>query len=471
MIYAGDGMRLKTLLLIPWFAIVVMACNLSNPNSAPPTVEPRGFDPDNAPTAQATLGLQDPGQSANANSSTPGAPGGATVQNVLFDLTSDVQPDRLFRHVEALVNFRTRHINSSKTAPNEGIGAAYKYINSELLAIERLYSDQRFIVLPNGQEFVAYSGDGVESVQQNAVAVLNGTEVGAGTIVIGAHYDSRTDDLLNATADAPGAADNGSGVAVVLELARVLSQHPQRSTIIFVLFSAEEHNRQGSRVFVEEYILGQNIDVVAMINVDTVGSWNNSQGEINDEDIRLFANPENQQSLQLARTINFVGVNYDLSLNIDFNPQLDREGRFGDHFSFDEQGIAAVRFIEAYEDNYNREGRDTLDKIEVAYMVDCTETILGLVSALTSGPRPPRNINMRDAGGGLQSLHWESTPGAVSYLVAVRRPGSLIYDNYFPADVTYTNGWDRWGEFVGVAIAAVDANGQIGPLSVEFPLR
>jgi len=464
-------MRLKPLLLITWFAFVLMACNLSNPNSEPPTVEPRGFNPDNVPTAQATLGLQNPDTSAQNNSSTPNAPGGATVQNVLFDLTRDVQTDRLYRHVEALVGFRTRHINSSQTLPNEGIGAAYRYITAEMEAIQQQYNDQRFALLPGGHAFTAYSGDGVESQQRNVVAVLKGTEVGAGTIVIGAHYDSRTDDLLDGSANAPGAADNGSGVAVVLELARVLSQHPQRSTIIFVLFSAEEHNRQGSKAFVNDYILSNNIDVIAMINIDTVGSWNNSQGEINDEDIRLFANPDSTGSLQLARTVNFVGANYDLSLDIDFRPQLDREGRFGDHFSFDEVGFPSVRFIEALEDNYNREGRDTIDKIEPEYMANCTKTILGLVSSLTSGPRPPQNITMRDAGGGLESLHWEPTLGAESYIVAVRRPGSLIYEQQFPSEVPYTNGWDRWGEFAGLAVAAVDANGQIGPLSVEYPLQ
>lgn len=454
----------RMILLVAWFSLTVMACNLSSPNGGPPTVEPRttGNGLLNA-TPQPTLGLQAPGTSNNTSSSSDGS----EIVNVGADLSlmiNEVQGDRLFSHVEALVNVRTRHVNSSQTSPNEGIGAAYRYIVDQLTQIQ---SESPSLSVIDGGAFQVFTGDGTASQQRNAVAVIQGTDVGAGTVVIGAHYDSRTDDLLNATAPAPGAADNGSGVAVVLEMARILSRHPQRSSIMFVLFSAEEHNRQGSKAFVRDYVVGFNIDVIAMINVDTVGSWNDSGGNINDRQIRVFSS-DKTGSRQLARMAHFFGYNLDLTLAINYVDAIDREGRFGDHFSFDEQGFPAIRFIEALEDNYNREGRDTLDQIEPAYMVSATKTILGVVEALASGPRPPRNIGLRDAGNGMQSLVWEPVIGAKSYIVALRSPGSLVYNHQFPWETTQTEGSDVWRNYEGLAIAAVGENGIMGPLSQEY---
>jgi hypothetical protein len=457
--------RHTILILMAWFSLVIMACNLSSSDSTPPTVEPRVIPPVGDLTAQPTLGLQSRPNNPGGESSGDGSEQVA-VGYQLNQMMNSIQGDRMYSHIEALVNVGTRHVNSSQTEPNRGIGAAYRYITDQLLQIQA-ESQGRFTVLPEGMSFKATTGDGKTTDQHNIVGVLAGTETGAGTLVIGAHYDSRTDDLLNSTSSAPAADDNGSGVAVVIELARILSQNPPRATVMFVWFSAEEHNRQGSRAFVRDYIVPNHIDVIAMINVDTVGSWNDSAGNIDDRDIRVYGSPQSG-STQLARMANFFGYNLDLALGINFINDLDREGRYGDHFSFDEAGYPSIRFIEALEDHYNREGRDSLDKVEVSYMVSAAKTILGVVAALADGPRPPRNIQLRDAGNGMQSLVWEPSNGAKSYIIALRRPGVLVYEQQFPWSTSQTEGWDQWRNFEGLAIAAVDANGMIGPLSEEF---
>src|SRR5690606_11302120 len=128
-------------------------------------------------------------------------------------------------------------------------------------------------------------------------------------------YDSRTDDLNDSTAFAPGADDNGSGVAAVLEIARVMSQLRPRTTMIFVLFSAEEVNRQGSKAFVRDYIQFYNIPVRVMINVDTVGSVNDPRGNVNDRELRIFSQgPDESPSRDMARMIDFMIENYSTDL-------------------------------------------------------------------------------------------------------------------------------------------------------------
>ncbi|GAB4511872.1 MAG: M20/M25/M40 family metallo-hydrolase [Anaerolineae bacterium] len=461
--------------IIVWLSLVAIACNLSSTAERPPTLVPRVGGA--TVTAPPTLGFSTPLPGATAQ---PGVAVTASVAQTkaeieMYNLLSQVESDRLMLHVENLVGFQTRHVNSSKTDPTRGIGAAFNYIMSQFLAIQAEAPD--FFVFPEGHEFKAVTGDGIESIQHNAVAILQGTEANAGVVVIGAHYDSRTDDLLDANAFAPGAADNGSGVAAVLELARVLSKHPQRATIIFVLFSAEEHNRQGSRAFVADYILPLNDPNVVMLNLDTIGNWNDSRGNINDRQMRLFSAPPNDStSRQLARTIKFLGATFALNvesdmLDIALQDQIDREGRFGDHESFYERGFPAIRFIEALEDSSMREGRDELRGVEPAYMTRATKTVLGVVLGLAGGPRPPQNITLRDNGNGTASLVWESVPGATSYIVALRRPGALDTNTHWIEIEPRTANWDKWWEYEAVYVAAVDESGMIGPLSREFRIR
>jgi hypothetical protein len=447
-----------------WICLVALACNLAGDASKPPTLVPRKTEP---PTPQPTLGYatQVPGA---VNQGTAVAQQ-AQIEVELFNVLNEVESDRLMLHIDTLVGFHTRHVNSSQTSPDQGIGAAYRYIVDQLLAIQA--RSPNFTVFPDGQSF-EMTFNNITTIQHNAIAQITGTDEGAGVIVIGAHYDSRADDLNDAAGFAPAASDNGTGVAALLELARILSTRQQRATIMFVFFSGEEENRQGSRAFVQNYIKYYNIPVIAMINLDTIGSWNDSSGNIDDIDLRVYSGgPNDSRSRQLARMTNFLGYNLSLNLNLIVEDAIDREGRYGDHFSFQEAGYPSVRFIEALEDHYNREGRDTIDKVEPAYLVKSTRTVLGVVLALAGGPRPPRNIAFRDMGNGMSSLVWEPVNGATQYIVALRRGAdSLIYDQQFTVIDPTSGEWDRWRQYEAVAVAAVDSNGLVGPLSSEFKI-
>lgn len=450
-------------LLILWLSVVLLACSLGA-QEAPPTLLPRKTE---VPTPQPPLSYATPQGGTVPDQSTQGAPQQTTVDVELYNLMNRIESDRLMVHINALVGFHTRHVNSTSQSLTQGVGAAATYISDTFKQIQA-QSNGKFITFE--QPFTS-SYNGIASAQRNIIGYIQGTSADAGIIVVGAHYDSRTDDLTDSSAFAPGADDNGSGVAAILEMARVLSTSPMRATIVFVLFSAEEVGRQGSKTFVENYVLPNNLPVIGMLNLDTIGSHNDPRGVINDQDLRLFsAPPNNSRSRQFARSLNFIAYYHKLDLNLAMQNEIDREGRYGDHESFEEKGFPSSRIIESLEDTPKREGRDTVDGVDSAYLVKSTRTVMGLLYALGGGPVPPKNIVLRDVGGGNSALVWEGVPDAGRYVVGLRRPNSLIFDQYFTVIDPNSGAMAtiNWQAYEAVAVAAVDSRGVVGRFSEEY---
>lgn len=451
------------LLIAMAMLIAALACNLTD-SAPPPTLVPRATS-----TPPPTIGFptlapdQFPDQATNIPRVDP------RPDTALLNVMNQVEPDRLILHVDALVGMRTRHVLSSWTDPNEGIGAAYNYVLNQFNLIRDQSYQNSFTVL-QPQEFSIEFG-GINTIGRNIVGVLQGTETGAGIILLGAHYDSITRDFENGSVNAPGANDNASGVAALLEIARVMSQRPHRATVMFVAFNAEEIQRKGSTSFVNDYLRANDIQIDAMINMDIIGSSTNSVGAVNDNTIRLFsAEPNESASRHLARTINLLGARLVPEMTIAVESTADRPGRYGDHMSFSDAGFAAVRFVEALEEpERHHTERDTLEDIQIAYLMRATRTILAITTALADGLRPPRSVQLREADFGNRTLVWERVPEAVSYVVALRRPGALIYDPYFEITDNQVT-WDGFkaDQFTSVAVAAKDASGLIGPFSFEY---
>lgn len=442
-----------------WLSFVLLACNLGT-SSAPPTLVPRATI-----TPPPTLGYNMPVAAALPGSvQTPAA---AQIDNALYESLNQVATDRLMSHVEALQGFYTRHVNSAQDSATRGIGAAARYIERQFNAI-RDVSDGRLYTFPHEFELTY---EGRTTRQRNLVAVIQGTEQGAGTVIVGAHYDSIGTPSDDPSVYAPGANDNATGVAALIELARIMSERQYRASIMFVAFSAEEVGRRGSIAFVD-FLVAQNIDVSAMINVDTIGNKDDFDGAINDEEMRVFSQgPENGSlSRHLARMTEFIGLNQSLEIKLAVQDAIDRENRYGDHFSFEERGFPSIRFINAYEEKLNGDPTDTLDFVDAAYFRKNVQTLLVIVTSLADGVRPPRNLTLRDQGGGMKTLLWEPVNGAASYVVALRWPNSQIYNQQFEVTTTSVD-WDKFDRYVGVAVAARDANGVVGPLSAEYRLR
>ncbi len=453
-----------------WVAFVALACNLSG-SPEPPTVAPRATSTPPPTIGYATLSPAELPTEA-ATQAPQVAVAAAPVEADLLNLTNLVEADRLMFYIDSLQNMGTRHVNSAVNRADWGIGAAYNYVVAQFEQF-RAQSQGRLTVF--SQPF-AVEWAGVRSQGQNVVAFLNGTEAGAGTIVVGAHYDSITINYENANVPAPGANDNGSGMAVLLELARILSQRPHRASIMFVAFAAEEVGRQGSAAFVKQYLVPRQIDISAMLNMDIVGSQFGPGGAVDDRNLRLFsAGPDDSPSRHLARTLNLIGFNHVPFMNLLTQNSIDREGRYGDHMTFTDAGYAAVRFTQPLDDPaYNHNDRDTLDNVQAGYLSRVTQTLLTLLTALADGPRPPRDIVLRDAGTGVRTLVWEPVADAAGYIVALRRPGALDYEQFEITDPTVTSvTWDGFvpDRFTALAIAAKDARGLMGPLSQEFKIR
>ncbi len=446
----------KTALILTGFMLLLIACNLGTSDSSPPTLAPLP-----SPTVQATLGYADarPVRLPDVGA-TPLPPSDDTMQQLL----ELVESDRLMSHIRSLQDLGTRHISSTQSSASEGIGAARRYIKDQF-EIFRAASGGKFYTFEVG--FQAYTTPDEKTSQYNIVGAISGTELNAGAIIVGAHYDSIGTPRDSGTVFAPGANDNGSGVAAVLELARIMSASQYKATVMFALFSAEEIQRQGSIAFAR-WLADDNVDVLGMINLDTIGNIHDFVGNREDRYLRVFSEGPNDTSVsrRLAREANFLGHNYNLAMDLRVMDAVDRENRYGDHQSFSDLGYPAIRFINAFEEKRNADPTDTIEFIEPDYLRRSTQAALALVTALAEGPRPPANIALRERDGGKKELVWEPVQDAVSYIIALRPPGSLIYADQLPINETKVL-WAGFTDYAGIAIAARDSRGLIGPLSRE----
>ncbi|MFN8529146.1 MAG: M20/M25/M40 family metallo-hydrolase [Anaerolineae bacterium] len=447
--------------LLMYLSLVLLACTLSSEPA--PTIVPRATN-----TPPATIGISTLAPDQLPSAAVTSAPRADTR---LVNLLSQVEPDRLFLHINTMQSFQSRHVNSSYNTPGIGIGAAYNYVRGQFEAI-REQSRGNFQIA-NDHVFDIDWG-GVQSQGRNIIGVIPGTETGAGILVVAAHYDSISVAWDDGNAYAPGANDDASGIAALIEIARIMSQRQHRASIMFVAFSAEEIQRLGSIQFVHDYIVGQNLDVNWMINMDIVGSSTGPDGSINDREIRVFSDPDSTKSdsRALAREAQLIARRHSPDMAIVLQATVDRDGRYGDHMSFSDAGIPAIRFIEANEDpGRQHNDRDTLDDVQALYLSRSTQTVLAVSTALADGVRPPQNIQLRDEGNGVRTLVWERRPEAVSYVVALLGVGSIGYTDQFEV----TDSFVRWDGFVptrysAVAVASVDADGLIGPFSFEYQI-
>ncbi len=454
----------RTPILIPlavWFLLTLLACSLAT-SPEPPTLVPQATS-----TPPPTIGYATLAPNQYPQAATQAGPAAVPNNTTVLNLMNQVDADRMFETISTLVSMKTRRVNSPSDATS-GIGAAEAYVLRQFNAVQAQSYQGSFAVT---EEPFPINWDNMTSVGTNVIGILSGTDVGAGVIVLGAHYDSINYNFNDPNGYAPGADDDATGIAALLEIARILSQRPHRATIVFVAFSAEEIQRKGSQAFVSDYVKAHNIDVKAMLNMDIIGSNTGPNGAVDDSEIRLFsADPNDSPSRQLARELNLMGARMTPNFSILVQGAVDRAGRYSDHMSFSDAGYPAVRFVEALEEiDREHSERDIIDDIQADYLVKSTQTILACMTALADGPPPPENIDLRQNSDGTRSLHWQPAPGAAGYLVALRHPDGITYSDYFPTSDTSVT-WDGFvaSRYVSLAIASVDANGLMGPLSIEF---
>lgn len=279
----------------------------------------------------------------------------------------EIDPNRVEAIVRKLVSFGTRHTLSTQDDPNRGIGAARDWIYAELQRYAAASEGRMTVEL---QSYIQPVADRIPVPTRitNVMATLRGSVSPERVYVVSGHYDSRVTDVLNATADAPGADDDASGVAVSMELARVMAKRAPKATIVFAAVAGEEQGLYGARHMAAQY-KAAGTDVQAMFTNDIVGSSRADDGTVDAHTVRLFAEgvptaetpaeaairrsvggENDSPARQLGRFVREVAVNRDTDMNVRVIYRRDRYLRGGDHIGFLEQGYPAARFTEPNED-------------------------------------------------------------------------------------------------------------------------
>jgi hypothetical protein len=281
-------------------------------------------------------------------------------------MLSQIDPARIQRTVEKLVSFGTRHTLSTQDSPTRGIGAARDWIYAEMQSYAAQSSGKMSVMVQSFEQQPVARVPAPVAIS-NVIARLEGQSSDR-VYVISGHYDSMNSDIMDGTGDAPGANDDASGVAVVLELCRIMATKKPKATILFAAVAGEEQGLLGS-AYMAKRLKEEGVNVEAMLNNDIVGSSASPDGRKDPYTIRLFAQgipttltaSQTQEYLrvgaendsptrQLARFVQDVASNNATQMNVQIIYRLDRYGRNGDQSSFLQQGYSAVRFCEPVED-------------------------------------------------------------------------------------------------------------------------
>ena len=354
-----------------------------------------------------------------------------------------VSAERIQANVEKLVSFGTRSTVSAQDAAaiesGRGIGAAREWIKSEF---ERYSRDCGGCLEVKVDSFTEPAADRIPqpTVITNVYAVLKGTDAenAKRIVLVTGHYDSRNSDILDVKNDAPGANDDASGAAVSLECARVLSKMKFPATIIFLTVAGEEQGLNGSQHFAK-MAKEQGWNLEAVLNNDIVGGDKSAEQDhtvvrvfseglpaaATEQEIRRIrglGGENDSASRQLARYIDDVGGAYDLGVKPMLVFRLDRYLRGGDHYSFNQQGFAAVRFTEFREDFHHQhqnvrtengiEYGDLTKFVDFDYVARVARLNAATLATLASAPAPPANVHLltKDLEND-STLTWESSPG------------------------------------------------------------
>lgn len=341
----------------------------------------------------------------------------------ITQMLSEVSAENLYHIIETLVSFHTRHTMSVADDPELGIGAARQWIKEELLRYSEA-TGGRLLVTFDGylQEVTNRISEPTEIV--NVVATLPGTNPNDDRIfVVSGHYDSRVTDVMDATSYSPGANDDASGTAAVMEMARIMSQYEFEATLVFMAVSGEEQGLFGARHFAENARAnGKNI--AGMFTNDIIGSPIADNGRRMDHTVRLFAQglPARRElsneilayirtggendlpTRQLARSIKETAESYLPEMDVWMIYRTDRYLRGGDHIPFLDLGYPAVRFSEPNE-NFRHQHQDVreengvfygdeIDFIDADYIARVTQVNMAAMANLARAPQSPKSVGM-----------------------------------------------------------------------------
>ena len=441
-------------------------------------------------------------QTAAPAAAVPGGPASGEDARI-HAIVAGASAARIEADVRRLAGFGTRHTLSDTVSQTRGIGAARRWIYAEFQHISRECG---------GCLEVMYQSDVVKGGTHpripndvnvvNVIAIQRGAAHPNRFVVMSGDIDSRVTDVLNATAESPGANDNASGIAGVLEAARLLSKHRFDGSIVYAQLSGEEQGLFGGEGLAA-YAKARGWEIAGVINNDMIGNIEGITGVIDNNTARVFAPglpPTASQaelrrilttggeldtpSRQLARYIDRVADEYVPNLDVKIIYRLDRFGRGGHHTPFFNEGYPAVRLMETNE-NYNRQHQDlrvengvrygdVVEGVNFPYAAKMTALNAAVLASVAWAPPSPDSVTIAGAVSPNTRLRWKavSAPDLAGYRVYWREPTAPQWQ------------WSRWvGSATEVTlenviidnfffgVAAVDREGHESPVVFPSPGR
>jgi hypothetical protein len=416
-----------------------------------------------------------------------------------------VSARRIQANIEKLVSFGTRLTLSAQdpasVAAGHGIGAAREWIKAEF---ERYSKDCGGCIEVKTDGFTEEPTERIPKATEitNVYAVLKGTDAANAKrmVLVTGHYDSRNSDTLDVNGDAPGANDDGSGTAVSLECARVLSKMKFPATIVFLTVAGEEQGLNGSRHFAK-MAKDQGWDLEAALNNDIVGGDKSAEQDhsvvrvfsegvpaaATEQDLRRIrglGGESDSGSREVARYVAEVGRVYDAGVKPMLVFRLDRYLRGGDHFAFNQQGFSAVRFTEFREDFHHQhqnvrtengiEYGDSLKFVDYDYVAHVARLNAATLASLASAPAPTANVHLltKDLEND-STLTWEASPGglATGYEVVWRATTSPDWEHAQNVGNATRTTMKLSKDNVIFAVRAVDRSGHRSLPVVPVPER
>ncbi|MEO5560944.1 MAG: M28 family peptidase [Dokdonella sp.] len=415
-------------------------------------------------------------------------------QPVLREIVGRVSADELKATITQLVGFGTRHTLSDTKSKTRGIGAARRWVKTRFEDFSKACDGCLDVVAP-AQTFTGTRVPQPTEVM-DIVAIQRGTSDPNRVIVITGHLDSRVTDVMDIQHDAPGANDDGSGTAAVIEAARVLSKYRFPATLVYAALSGEEQGLYGGKVLAD-YAKQQHWHVETDLNNDIVGNTHGQDGVVDNTVVRVFSEgTKSSETLEQAKYRRYHGGEVDSpSRNVarylsgladdyldNFRVRMvyrtDRYGRGGDQVPFLEAGFPAVRVTEAHE-NYTRQHQDlrteggvhygdTIDGVDFAYLAQVTRLNAITMASMAKAPAPPAGVDIDGAVKSDTTITWKVVAGASSYRVLWRDTAAAQWQRSYAAGdaatLTLKNVVIDDGFF---GVSAVSADGFASP--VAFP--
>ncbi|MBU2666787.1 M28 family metallopeptidase [Actinoplanes bogorensis] len=415
----------------------------------------------------------------------------------LRKILREIDADRIEGIVRKLVSFGTRHTLSSQDDPVRGIGAARDWIFAEMRKYAAASGGRMTVELQSFVQPVS-SRIPVPTVITNVIATLAGSVTPERTYVVTGHYDSRVTDVMDAVKDAPGADDDASGVAVVMELARVLATRRPEATIVLAAVAGEEQGLYGSDHMAQVY-KDRGVDIQGMFSNDIVGTGDAHDGTRNDpRTVRLFVEgvPTSETAAEANTRKSVGGENDGPSRQLgrfvkDAEPdgmdvrvvwRRDRYLRGSDHISFLLRGYPAARFTEPRE-NFAHEHQDVRveggvqygdlpEFCDFGYIARVARVNASAIWALSQAPGTPKGVVIDTTQlTNETTLRWEpgTEPDLAGYEVVWRETTAPDWEHSRAVGKVTTVTIDLSKDNVYFGVRAIDSDGHRGPAAAPKP--